>query len=126
VGEPDIMNLRSRVDPQSRRALFRGAGAVLANSEHEPFGLVGLETMAAGGVACTGCSGEDYAMAGQNALVLETGDPREFVSFYSRLRSNPKEASAIRRSGQSTARHYAWTEVIQRVLIPRIEQIGFG
>jgi hypothetical protein len=40
------------------------ADAVFANSGHEPFGLVGLETMAAGGVACTGCSGEDYAIPG--------------------------------------------------------------
>ncbi len=35
-----------------------------------PNGLVGLETMAAGGVACTGGTGEDYAVAGRNALVL--------------------------------------------------------
>jgi glycosyltransferase involved in cell wall biosynthesis len=94
---------------------------VLANSGHEPFGLVGLETMAAGGVACTGCSGEDYAVAGQNALVLETGDPREFMALFERLRANPGEDSALRRSGRSTAQKYAWPEVTQRVLLPRIE-----
>jgi glycosyltransferase involved in cell wall biosynthesis len=121
VGEADVVNLRSYVDPESRRTLFRSSDAVLANSEHEPFGLVGLETMAAGGIACTGCSGEDYAVAGQNALVLETGDPREFLTLFQRLRSNPREASALRRSGQSTARRYAWPEVAQRVLLPRIE-----
>ena len=32
--------------------------------------------MAVAGVACTGCSGEDYAVPGYNALVLETNDPR--------------------------------------------------
>jgi glycosyltransferase involved in cell wall biosynthesis len=117
----DVVNLQAYVDPESRRTLFRGSDAVLANSEHEPFGLVGLETMAAGGIACTGCSGEDYAVAGQNALVLETGDPREFLGLFERLRANPKEASALRRSGQSTARRYAWPEVTQRVLLPRIE-----
>jgi len=125
VGDADVVNLRSFVDPESRRTLFRGSNAVLANSEHEPFGLVGLETMAAGGIACTGCSGEDYAVAGQNALVLETGDPQEFLGLFQRLRSNPKEDAALRRSGRSTARHYAWPEVAQRVLLPRIE-LSFG
>ncbi len=121
VGDADVVNLRSYVDPESRRTLFRSMDAVLANSGHEPFGLVGLETMAAGGVACTGCSGEDYAVAGQNALVLETGDPREFLTLFRRLRSNPRQATALRRSGRSTARRYAWPEVAQRVLLPRIE-----
>jgi glycosyltransferase involved in cell wall biosynthesis len=99
---------------------------VLANSEHEPFGLVGLETMAAGGIACTGCSGEDYAIAGQNALVLETADPREFVGLFKRLRSNPAEASALRRSGRSTAQRYAWPQVARGVLLPRIELARAG
>jgi glycosyltransferase involved in cell wall biosynthesis len=117
----DIVNVRSYVDPECRRTLFRGMDTVLANSGHEPFGLVGLETMAAGGIACTGCSGEDYAVAGQNALVLETGDPREFLALFQRLRSNPTVATALRRSGRSTARRYAWPEVTRRVLLPRID-----
>jgi glycosyltransferase involved in cell wall biosynthesis len=121
LDDVDLVSLRSHVDPGARRALFRGSHAVLANSGHEPFGLVGLETMAAGGVACTGCSGEDYAVPGQNALVLETGDPQEFMGLYQRLHANPKVAISIRRAGQSTARRYAWPEVVNRVLIPRLE-----
>jgi glycosyltransferase involved in cell wall biosynthesis len=121
LGDADVVDLRSYVDPQARRTLFRAAGAVLANSGHEPFGLVGLETMAAGGIACTGCSGEDYAMPGQNALVLETGDPQEFVGLFRRLCSNPDDARSLRRAGRSTARRYAWSEVVQRVLLPRVE-----
>jgi glycosyltransferase involved in cell wall biosynthesis len=85
----DIVSLRTPLDPESCRVLFRGSAAVLANSGREPFGLVGLETMAAGGVACTGCTGEDYAVPGQNALVLETTDPWEFVSLFRALRANP-------------------------------------
>jgi glycosyltransferase involved in cell wall biosynthesis len=126
VGTADVVLLRSHVDPEARRTLFRGVNAVLANSEHEPFGLVGLETMAAGGIACTGCSGEDYAIAGQNALVLETADPREFVGLFGRLRSNPGEASALRRSGRSTAQRYAWPQVARGVLLPRIELARAG
>ncbi len=121
VGDADVVNLTSRVDPEARRALFRASDTVLANSGHEPFGLVGLETMAAGGVACTGCSGEEYAVAGQNALVLQTAEPREFLGLYRRLSANPFEARAMRRAGQSTARRYAWPEVLERVLLPRVD-----
>jgi len=121
VNGADVVNLRSHVDADGRRVLFRGAAAVMANSDHEPFGLVGLETMAAGGLACTGCSGEDYAISGQNAIVLETGDPREFMSMFHRLRTHPQQARAIRRAGQWTARRFAWPEVIERVLLPRMD-----
>jgi len=124
VGDADVVNLHSHVDPLSRPTLFRAVSAVLANSGHEPFGLVGLEAMAAGGIACTGCSGEDYAVPGQNALVLETADPREFVGLFDRLRSNPYEALLLRRSAQSTARRYRWGEVATRVLLPRIELLS--
>jgi glycosyltransferase involved in cell wall biosynthesis len=121
VGEDaDVVNLRAHVDPEARRTLFRATGAVLANSDHEPFGLVGLEAMAAGGLACTGCSGEDYAAPGRNALVLETGDPGEFIGLYEPLRRNPERERAIRRAGQTTARHYAWREVVQGILLPRL------
>jgi glycosyltransferase involved in cell wall biosynthesis len=117
----DIMNLKAPVDPESRRALFRGADVVLANSGHEPFGLVGLETMAAGGIACTGSSGEDYAVPGRNALVLQTPDAREFVGLFRQLKASPAQAKSIRRAGRATARQYAWPEVIERLLLPRLD-----
>jgi glycosyltransferase involved in cell wall biosynthesis len=119
--DADVVNLRSHVDPEARRLLFRGADAVLANSSHEPFGLVGLETMAAGGLACTGATGEDYAVPGRNAVVLETGDPGELLGWLERLRARPEEARSIRRAARSTARLFAWPEVVQRVLLPRAE-----
>lgn len=121
VSAADVVNLRSPVDPESRRVLLRGADAVLANSVHEPFGLVGLETMACGGLACTGNTGEDYAVPGQNALVLETGEPMEFMTLFGRLREDPNANRALRRAGRATARRYTWPEVVQRVLVPRVE-----
>lgn len=121
VGDVDVVNLQVPVDPDGRRVLFQASNAVLANSEREPFGLVGLETMAAGGLACTGISGEDYAVPGRNALVLQTDDPREFVGLWQRLRANPAEERALRRSGRATANHYAWPEVIRRNFMPRLE-----
>jgi glycosyltransferase involved in cell wall biosynthesis len=116
----DVVSLRSPVTLSSRRILFRGCSAVLANSGHEPFGLVGLETMAVGGVACTGCSGEDYAVPGYNALVLETNDPREFTTLFSELHANPLRERALRRAGSATAKHFLWSQIIQRLLLPRL------
>ena len=121
VDDADVVNLRSFVDPAARRVLFRGADVVLANSNHEPFGLVGLEAMAAGGIACTGCSGEDYALPGQNAIVLETSDPHEFTSLYGKLGEQPERAFRMRRAGQQTAKRYAWDQVAEAVLLPRVE-----
>jgi glycosyltransferase involved in cell wall biosynthesis len=116
-----VLDVRSHVDAEARGVLFCGVDAVLANSRHEPFGLVGLETMAAGGLACTGGTGEDYAVPGQNALVLETGDPGEFVRLFERLRDRPHEMRAMRRAGRATARRFAWSDVVERVLLPRVE-----
>jgi glycosyltransferase involved in cell wall biosynthesis len=122
----DIVNLQAPVDPESRRVLFRGADVVLANSGHEPFGLVGLETMAAGGIVCTGFTGEDYAVPGRNALVLRTSDPCEFVGLFRRLRAHPASAKSIRRAGRATAKQYAWPEIIERLLLPRVDLLRSG
>jgi hypothetical protein len=121
INGAEVVNLRSHVDPQARRLLFRGVSAVLANSGHEPFGLVGLETMAVGGLACTGYSGEDYAVPGRNAVVLQTGQAGEFVDEYLRLRDEPMREQSIRRAGRLTSRQYAWPDVIARNLMPRTE-----
>jgi glycosyltransferase involved in cell wall biosynthesis len=116
----DLISLCSPLDGASTRVLFQAADAVLANSGHEPFGLVGLETMAAGGVACTGGSGEDYAVPGYNALVLETEDPQEFLALFAALRAHPAQERGLRRAGRLTARHYGWRQILQRILLPRL------
>jgi ribosome-associated translation inhibitor RaiA len=116
----DVASLTSPVDADSLAVLFHSSAAVLANSGHEPFGLVGLETMAVGGVACTGCSGEDYAVPGHNALVLETVDPQEFIDLFGELRANPAQERAMRRAGRATAKQYTWSRIMQRILLPRL------
>jgi glycosyltransferase involved in cell wall biosynthesis len=118
--EVDVVVLKDHLDPAGRAALFRASDAVLANSGHEPFGLVGLEAMAVGGLACTGGSGEDYAVDGENALVLQTNDPREFVHLFERTRRSSEDGRALRTAGMHTARQYAWNRVLDRTLMPRV------
>jgi glycosyltransferase involved in cell wall biosynthesis len=117
----DLLNVRSALDWETRRLLYRGSAAVLANSGHEPFGLVGLETMAAGGIACTGSSAEDYAVPGHNALVLETQNPDEFLGLFAQMRNEPARERAVREAAALTARRYAWPLVIDRLLLPRAQ-----
>ncbi len=93
---------------------------MLANSSHEPFGLVGLEVMAAGGLAVTGSTGEDYADAYRNAIVLETDDAIELVTELNLVKERPHLAASIRRRGRTTARAYIWEKVIEQLLL-RIE-----
>ncbi len=112
----DVVFVRSFIDELFGRSLYAAADGVLANSSFEPFGLVGLEAMAAGGVAYTGRTGEDYALPGYNAVVLETEDPREIVEHAERLQSAPHEERALRRAGQRTAAAFTWDVAAQRLV----------
>jgi glycosyltransferase involved in cell wall biosynthesis len=126
-GEADVVDLRFGVSPSLARTLYAGADGVLANSVSEPFGLVGLEAMAAGGVAYTGGTGEDYAIAGHNAVVLQTLDPAEIVQRSTELASSPNVASRIRRRARKTAQGYEWGAVVGlllNALTPRMGVLG--
>jgi glycosyltransferase involved in cell wall biosynthesis len=76
--------------------------------------------MAAGGLAVTGATGEDYADAYRNALVLETDDAIELVTGLNLIQQRPRLAAAMRRRGRVTARAYTWEKVIEQLLL-RIE-----
>jgi glycosyltransferase involved in cell wall biosynthesis len=75
----DVVSLRFGVQENLAHLLYATADGVLANSVSEPFGLVGLEAMAARGLVYTGGTGEDYAVAGRNAAVLETHEGEEIA-----------------------------------------------
>jgi glycosyltransferase involved in cell wall biosynthesis len=118
--EADLLILDTPLDGDASRLLLRGSAAVLANSGHEPFGLVGLEAMAVGGLACTGGTGEDYVIPGWNALVLQKMDPHDFVSQFHWLLSDHVRERFLRRNGMTTARRYAWSEIVRRNLLPQV------
>ena len=97
------------------RSLYAAADGVLANSEREPFGLVGLEVMGAGGLAFVGRTGEDYAVPYGNAVVVQTDDPRELMTHLTTLGSRPALADRIRADGQRTAERYVWPRILDGV-----------
>ena len=118
----DLINLTSFLADEILGVVYAASDAVLANSGHEPFGLVGLEVMAAGGLAVTGSTGEDYAHAFRNALVMETDDPIELVTELNLLKQRPQLAASMRRRGRVTARQYTWDKVIDELLL----RVGFA
>jgi glycosyltransferase involved in cell wall biosynthesis len=115
--DSDVINLTSYLKDEPLAVVYSACDAVLANSGHEPFGLVGLEVMAAGGLAVTGSTGEDYAEPMRNALVVETDDPIELVTLLRLVREKPVLAASIRKRGRATAKDYVWESVIENLLL---------
>ena len=103
-----IVNVKSFLPEELLFALYHVADAVLANSGKEPFGLVGLEVMAAGGIAVTGSTGEDYAQQFENAVVCDTGNGAELAAYLKALLDDRSLANSIRAAGEATAERYTW------------------
>lgn len=112
----DVISLGFGVTTALARTLYRTCDGVLANSVSEPFGLVGLEAMAAGGIAYTGGTGEDYAITGRNSIVLQTLDPMEIVERWEHLSASPQRLARLRRQARATAREYVWQSVRELLL----------
>jgi len=123
AGPADIYHLRFFLPEEFVRICYAGADAVLANSGHEPFGLVGLEVMAAGGLAFTGSTGEDYAVSFENAIVLETDDPDEIVGYLVHLRAHPELQQRIREAGRHTARQFLWEGAFEN-MVSKLEYLA--
>jgi glycosyltransferase involved in cell wall biosynthesis len=118
----DVLSLRFGVRESLARRMFAAADGILANSVAEPFGLVGLEAMAAGGLLYTGGTGEDYAVSGRNAVVLETLNPSEIADRAEALGARPQEARRIRRAARTSARDFSWQQIARRLLLKLQEQ----
>ncbi len=112
AGHADIYNMKFFLPEEFVRTIYAAADATLANSGHEPFGLVGLEVMSAQGIAVTGSTGEDYAVSFENAIVVETDDPDEIVGYLLHLQRHPEDQERIRCAGRRTAEQFLWDQVI--------------
>lgn len=123
AGDADILNLNFFLPDEFVRLLYRCCDCVLANSGFEPFGLVGLEVMAAGGLAFTGTTGEDYVIPFVNAVSIESNDPEEMVSYLRYLHKTPEAVKRIKKEAQRTAAAYSWPRVVENLLC-RLEYIS--
>jgi len=122
VSEADVLNLKFFVPDDLLAIFYRAADAVLANSGMEPFGLVGLEAMAAGAVVFTGSTGEDYAQPFKNALVLETDNPAEITSYLRSL--DVGQIKKIRENARWTAAEFTWDKV-NEIFLTRLNFLAY-
>lgn len=118
----EVLYLSGMLPEETRQLLFAAADAVLAQSSFEPFGLVGLEAMAAGAVVVTGCTGEDYVQPFRNAVPVEGASGRELAAVLARLQADPLLTHQLRQAGRATAAAYTWPRVL-RLLLLRLEAL---
>ena len=116
----DIVFIQSALSRPQLQCLYRASAAVLANSGIEPFGLVGLEAMACGGLSFLGATGEDYATPGYDAISLQTDDSSELVAQLLYLREHLEWAAQLRHQARKTAARFTWAEVIRRHIAPML------
>ena len=121
--DADLWNVTAFLPEALLPPIYAAASATLANSGHEPFGLVGLEAMASGGVAFVGATGEDYAEPFRNAIAIETEDPAEVAAYVRHLAMHPESTRNLRIAAQRTAREYTWQRVID-LLLRRLEFVA--
>ena len=121
----DVIVLRAFLPNESLYALYAAASAVLANSGREPFGLVGLEVMAAGGLPVCGATGEEYAEPFINAIVVDTDSPTELAAYLRDLIADPALSSGMRVTAKQTAARFTWDAVLQ-TLERKLEFIEAG
>lgn len=107
-----VVHVRAFLDEATLYALYAAADATLANSGKEPFGLVGLEVMASGGIAVCGATGEEYAEPFVNAIVCDTSDGRELATYLKALFDDPTLGAELRANGAETARRYTWDNAL--------------
>ncbi|OFW68362.1 MAG: hypothetical protein A2Y74_03180 [Actinobacteria bacterium RBG_13_63_9] len=124
ASQADIYNVTSFMFDDVVSLLYSAADAGLANSGHEPFGLVGLEVMAAGGVAFLGATGEDYGVSFLNSVVLDTNDPLEICVALDFLRAHPDVVQRLRIEARETARSFTWQNVVADNLLNRLQYVA--
>lgn len=94
--------------------LYRNAAVYLCASHYESFPLPPLEAMASGTpVVTTDNVGVlEYAVDGQNALVVPVGDITAIASAVGRAIDDKDTAEALRSAGLRTAASFSWDVII--------------
>jgi glycosyltransferase involved in cell wall biosynthesis len=103
------------LQPPRLAALYRGAHVTLCTSWYESFPLFPLEAMACGSAVVTTPDGvEDYAVHGENAIVVPPRDPEAIAAGISSLIENEERRREIARRGVGRAREFTWARAVAR------------
>lgn len=118
-GVNDLVQLAGYVSDDQLRELLHTAGCVVIPSLYEPYGIVALESLAAGAptiVARTGGLAE--IMEGTSAgLLFEPGNSVELADRIIQALSDEELANSLRNRGPHLVQsHYTWDAVADRTL----------
>ena len=122
--DADIIFLEGHLSFGDRQALYQASHAVLANSAIEPFGLVGLEAMASGGLVLVGSTGEDYSLSGHDSISLQTASPGEIMHHLLAQATNRSHAARMRKAAKTAAARFTWSSVLDRALLPLLRELN--
>lgn len=123
-GLSHLVEFRGRVEKSEKYRLMADAYAVLMPSRYETFGMVAVETLAAGGPLVafdvgplrevTG-GGDAGGAGGETGVrLVRPYDLDAFAREVVRLVDDPKLAERLREAGRRWARRYDWDEIAAR------------
>ena len=104
------------VSKEAVAALLSSAHVVVDPSLFQGFGLVGLEAMSCGAACVLTASGGvgEYAIDGENALVVPTRDSAALARAILRLLDEPALRERLGAAGLGTARRFTWERTAER------------
>lgn len=111
LGLQGIVRLMGPVDPTQRSAIFKESDVCLMPSRDEPFGLVALESLAAGlPLVASRAGGLGEFLSDSAAVLVPPDDPDALAQGIIQALRPTERASLIER-GRSLARSYTWDVV---------------
>lgn len=118
-GVNDLVHLTGFISDDELRSLLHRAGCVVIPSLYEPFGIVALESMAAGAptvVARTGGLAE--IMEGTGAgLLFEPGNALELAALIERVLTEPLMTQQLQSGAKDVlSARYSWTAIAQATM----------
>jgi GT2 family glycosyltransferase len=123
ASEPGVRYVESP-DDERVNELFNEATVFVQTSTHEGFALPPLEAMATGGaVVCTDAHGNrDFCVDGENCLMPEP-NPGAVNEALARLLDDSELRERLGRTGEETAKNYAWERRID-ALVEFLEEVA--
>jgi len=113
-GVNDLVHLAGFVDDDELRTLLHTAGCVAIPSLYEPFGIVALESMAAGAPTVAARTGGLAEILGgtQAGLLFEPGDPDDLADHLEAVLNDPTVARTLQHAATALVHdRYSWDAI---------------
>jgi glycogen(starch) synthase len=126
-GVSDLVNLAGFVPDDELRSLLHRAGCVVIPSLYEPFGIVALESLAAGAPTVAARTGglAEIIEGTDAALLFEPGNARGLAEAIERVLTDPALADRLQRAGRDVlSRRFSWDAIAQSTMAVYAELVS--